>query len=370
MREYYVGEPNILNKELFLKRASDILDSRRLTNGGKYVKELEYEVEQYLNVGHAIAVSNATVGLELALRAFLKRDSLVFVPSFTFIATIHAIKNAGGIPCFIDIEDDFTIELEKMAKNSLNNPFCPGKAILACNLFGNICNIERLKTIAKENDIKLIYDSAHALGCLDEKSEKYVGNFGDCEIFSLHATKLVNSGEGGIITTNNGELADKLRRMRNFGFSPTGGPQGEVIDYGTNAKMSELTAALGLTSFESIQEIIGWNYENFKAYKKYLPKEVSLMEPNTYFSNFSYIIVEVDQSKRDSLVDYLQKHSIFARTYFQPCHLTTIYKTKQQLNWLKTERKAKRVIALPTGINVDKTDIKYICEVIGEGLHG
>lgn len=366
-KEYYVGSPNIFNRELFQKRLEDILDSRRLTNDGKYVRELEEFAQGYLGVKHAIAVSNATVGLEIVLKTVADPPGEVILPSFTFIASAHAVINAGFSVKFAEINEDYCINIKDIITKfyTCKNP----KAIMACNLFGNICDTSNLSLLPLYPSIPIIYDSAHALGVCDNSIlARYAGGFGEAEIFSLHATKFIQGGEGGLITTNNDELAHNLRLVRNFGFKPGAGPQGEVISYGTNAKMAEIPAALALTNFENIQEIQEHLFENYQTYAEYVPEGYTLPAKNTMFSNYSYIVVEVDESKRDKIVDYLHSQKIFARTYFKPCHLSGPY--KYQENYLpNTEAIARRTIVLPTGQLINDSDIEHICNNLEDALN-
>lgn len=355
---YLVGKPNIPNKSLYLKRVEDILDSKVLSNDGKYTKLLEESVRNYLGVKHCIAVCNATIGLELAISSILgEGPGEIIIPSFTFIATAQAVKRCGFTPVFVDcLDKNFSLNYKKI-KITENT-----KGIIAVNLFGSICDQAKLEKLG----VPVIYDSAHALGVSDLKGT-YVGNFGKAEVFSLHATKFINSGEGGLITTNDDAIALKIKKYKSFGYHPESGlKEGLVCDYGTNAKMSELSAALGLTNFEHIQEICNKNYENFLTYKENLPSWCHLKEPNTIFSNYSYIPVIVNKSIRDDLVNYLWNKGIKARTYFKAIHTLDPFRSFESLP--VTESISNKIICLPQGIDLEKIDILYICDIINKFL--
>ena len=163
------------------------------------------------------------------------------MPSFTFPATVHALVSEGVTPVFCDI-NPATHTLDPAAVERLVGPRTTG--ILGVHVWGNPCDVEALAEIAQRRGLELLYDAAHALGCA--AGDCAIGNFGRAEVFSFHATKFVNAAEGGAIATNDDELARRVRRLRNFGLE-----DGDIVDVGTNAKMSELSAAMGLTSLES-----------------------------------------------------------------------------------------------------------------------
>src|SRR5207248_907523 len=179
-----------------------------------------------------------------------------------------------------------------------------------------------LASIAAERNRKLIYDAAHAFGC--SQQGKRIGSFGECEVFSFHATKFLNSFEGGAVVTNDDELAEKMRLMRNFGFAG----YDRVIYIGTNGKMSEASAAMGLTSLESLEEFIAVNRRNYHEYQTQLdgiPGIKIITYDNRERNNYQYVVVEVEQSRlglsRDHLVRIFHAENILVRRYFYPgCH--------------------------------------------------
>jgi len=360
-----VGRPNIGDRQRFLDRVEDILDRRWLTNGGKYVQEFESRVAKFLGVGHCIAVCNATVGLEITIRALELRDEVI-VPSFTFVATAHALRWQQIRPVFCDIDPE-THNIDPSQIEKLITSRTTG--ILAVDLWGRACDIESLERIAHNRDLRLIYDASHAFGCTYRG--KMIGGFGDAEIFSFHATKFINTLEGGIITTNNASLAEKIRRMKNFGF--TGYDQ--VDHLGTNGKMDEISAAMGLTNLDAIDVFAAANRRNYEAYREEL-RDNPALELLSYDDgekhNFQYIVITVDEKKarvsRDDILKELHAHNIIARRYFYPgCHRFEPYRSEQpRANVLlpETERLAARLICLPTGSTIARIDIKRVCEVI------
>jgi dTDP-4-amino-4,6-dideoxygalactose transaminase len=214
-----------------------------------------------------------------------------------------------------------------------------------------------------------MYDAAHAFG--SSKGGVMVGNFGECEVYSFHATKFLNSFEGGAVVTNNDALAEKIRLMRNFGFRGFD----NVVSLGVNGKMSEPCAAMGLTSLESVGDLISINKRNHAAYCEYLAETpgIKLHERgDEERHNYQYIVIEVDESRfgktRDELVELLHAHNVIARKYFWPgCHRMQPYKDEDPDAAKKlpeTERVASRVVVLPTGETVNIQIISRICSII------
>ncbi|WP_428305364.1 DegT/DnrJ/EryC1/StrS family aminotransferase [Lacipirellula sp.] len=361
----HVGRPNIGDRERLLERFIDLLDRRWLTNDGPYLQEFEQRLAEYLGVRHCVAVCNATIGLELAIRA-LDMTGEVIVPSFTFPATAHALAWLGVTPVFADV-DPTTHTLDPAAVERLVTPRTTG--ILGVHVWGRSCDVAGLDDVAERHGLKVLYDAAHALGCTQRG--QMLGNFGDAEVFSFHATKFVNAAEGGAITTNDDDLAARLRRMRAFGLE-----RGEVCDVGTNAKMNELSAAMGLTSLESVDDFIARNRINLAAYERALAgiPGVRLLSPPPFEqSNCQYIVVEVEArdagQTRDQLVAKLHEENVLAKKYFSPgCHRMEPYRAAHEATGRRlpqTDRLCDRLLQLPTGTAVDESMIASIGTILG-----
>ncbi len=356
----HVGCPNIGNRARLLARIHDALDRRWLTNDGPYVQEFENRLGDYLGVKHCVAVCNATIGLEIAVRA-LDLTGEAIVPSFTFPATVHALAWQGVTPVFCDV-DPATHTLDPAAVERLVGPRTTG--ILGVHVWGNPCDVDALGDVANRHGLKLLFDAAHALGC--SHSGRRVGNFGDAEVFSFHATKFVNAGEGGAVVTNDDELAARLRRLRNFGLEDTA-----VADLGTNGKMCEFSAAMGLTSLESEDAFIDRNRTNFAAYERALAgvRGLRLLTARSLDRrNYQYIVVDVDSRAagvtRDQLLAALHNENILAKKYFSPgCHRMAPYRAAYAARPTPlphTERLCERLLQLPTGTAVDDDAIARI----------
>lgn len=365
----HVGRPNIGDRTRLLSRINDMLDRRWLTNNGYYVQELEQRLQDMLGVKHCIAICNATVGLEIAIRA-LGMKGEVIVPSFTFIATAHALQWQEITPVFCDIDPTtHTIDPERIEQ--LITPRTTG--IIGVHLWGRPCIISALTEIAQRRKLKLLFDAAHAFACTDNGT--YIGNFGDAEVFSFHATKFFNAFEGGAITTNDSALAARIRLMKNFGFSG----YDNVIHVGTNGKMSEPSAAMALTSLESLDSFISTNRENYKVYLEAF-SNISGIKLVRYIEtekiNYQYIVAEVDEAvaglTRDELIKVLHAENVMARRYFYPgCHRMEPYRSyfpHAHLMLPQTESVSKRVLVLPTGSAVSLVDIATIGNIIRTAL--
>ncbi len=356
----HVGRPNIGNKGKFYKRLDDILDRRWLTNAGLYVGEFEQKVASYLGVKHCIAICNGTIALEIAIRA-LGLTGEVILPSFTFVATASALRWQGITPVFCDI-DYQTYGLDWREIERAITPRTTG--IIGVHVFGRPCATEMLTSIAKGNGLPLLFDAAHAFGC--SHGGRMIGNFGNAEVFSFHATKFFNTFEGGAIATNDDELAERVRLMKNFGFAG----HGRVVLVGTNGKMSEVSAAMGLTGLECLRQFIVANKRNYMRYKRELWRVygVRLMEYNEAEKcNYQYIVLEIDESvtsiSRNQLVTVLLAENVLARSYFSPgCHQMEPYLSEVRLPI--TEKLSSRVLSLPTGTAVSGDQISKVCEII------
>jgi dTDP-4-amino-4,6-dideoxygalactose transaminase len=261
--------------------------------------------------------------------------------------------------------ETFTIDPSKI--EALITPRTTG--IIGVHLWGRPCNIDDLTDIAAQNNLTLLFDASHAFGC--SYHGKMIGNFGTAEVFSFHATKFLNSFEGGAIATNNDELAKKIRLMKNFGFAG----YDNVIYIGTNGKMSEISAAMGLTSFESMNDFITVNRSNYYQYKKQLAgiKGINLLSyDETEKRNFQYITLLIDETvskiTRDELCHILKAENILARRYFYPgCHRMEPYRSyfpHAGLLLPQTENLINQVLSLPTGTSIKEADVVKICDLI------
>jgi dTDP-4-amino-4,6-dideoxygalactose transaminase len=360
----HVGRPNIGNREAFLARVNEILDNQWLTNNGPMVQEFERRIAARVGVKHCVAMCNATIALEIAIRA-LGLSGEVIVPSWTFVATAHALYWQGITPVFADIDPD-THNLNPDAVRRMITPRTSG--IIGVHLWGRAAPIDELQAIADEHGLKLMFDAAHAFG--SSYRGQSIGRFGACEVFSFHATKAFNTMEGGAVTTNDDALADALRLMRNFGFKG----YDNVVHPGTNGKMIEVCAAMGLANLDGFDAIVEANMRNHAAYKAALAgiSGVRLLDYEPVDRNsHHYIVAEIGPdcpASRDAIVAALHAENVLARKYFWPgCHGMQPYRDlfpHAGLVLPQTERIASEVVILPNGFAADETVIANVADVI------
>ena len=361
----YVGRPNIGDRERLLDRINRVLDSKWFTNNGPFVQEFEQKISTMLGVKHCIAMCNATVALEIAIRAAGMKDEVI-VPSFTFIATAHALQWQEIKPVFCDI-DPRNHMIDPKRIEELITPRTTG--IIGVHLWGQTCDTDALTAIAERYDLKLMFDAAHSFGC--SHNGRMIGNFGDAEVFSFHATKFFNTFEGGAVVTNDDNLAARIRLMKNFGFEG----YDNVSYIGTNGKMNEISAVMGLTGLESLDEVVSINRRNYEQYQREfddMPGVKMLKFDEREAPNYQYIVLEIDEAvtniSRDHLLDILWAENVIARRYFYPgCHRMEPYRSyfpHADLLLPETEGLVKRVLVLPTGTSVNTESINAIGDVI------
>jgi dTDP-4-amino-4,6-dideoxygalactose transaminase len=360
----HVGQPNIGDRARLHQLLDEILDRRWLTNHGRLVVELERRLAERFGVRHCITICNGTVALEIAIRA-LGLTGEVVVPSFTFVATAHALQWQGITPVFADVDQEsHTLDptrVEQMISSRTTG-------ILGVHVWGRPCDVEGLAEVARRRGLALLFDAAHAFGV--SHAGRPIGNFGNCEVFSFHATKVFNSFEGGAITTNDDRLAQRIRWMQNFGFSGL-----DQVDFiGVNGKMSEMSAAMGLVSLEGLGGFVEVNRRNHAHYAARLSgipglRIVPYDRDESY--NYQYVVVEVMPEAaldRDTLVEVLRAENVLARRYFfpgvhrmEPYH--SLYPNAGAFLPV-TEALVRRTLILPNGTGVSTDDITEICAIL------
>lgn len=360
----HVGRPNMGDRDAFMQYAADIFERRWLSNNGPLVREFEAEVARHLGVKHCVAMCNGTIALEIAIRA-LGLEGEVIVPSYTFVATAHALQWQSITPVFADV-DPATHTLSPAAVRRMITPRTSG--IIGVHLWGRGAPVAELQDIADEHGLKLMFDAAHAFSCTYQG--RMIGSFGACEVLSFHATKFFNTFEGGAVVTNDDALAEAMRLMRNFGFADLD----KVIHPGTNGKMIEIAAAMGLVNLRSLDDVIAANRGNYLAYRDALRgiDGVRLLEyDESERNNYQYVVLEVDQGcaiSRDTLVAALRAENVMARRYFWPgCHNMEPYRSlfpHASLVLPDTNKVAGSVIVLPTGQTMTTEMVATVAQII------
>lgn len=365
----HVGLPNLEGRETFLRLVGEALDRRWVTNDGPLLRELEQRVAERLGVAHCVAMTNGTLALQVAVKAAGVTGEVV-VPSYTFVATAHALEWIGLTPVFADI-DPRTHCLDPAAVEAAITPRT--SAIVPVHLWGRPAPVDELAAVAERHGLTLMYDAAHAFA--SSSRGRPVGGFGAAEVLSFHATKFVNSLEGGAVVTDDDELADRMRRLRNFGFVGFD----DVRSPGTNAKMHEVSAAMGLASLEQLDGLIAANAAAYRHYREALEPVagVRLLELDPADTpNYQYVVVELDDDlahRRDHVVEALNAENVVARRYFWPgVHRMQPYADRDPdaaARLRETERVAARVVVLPTGPTISAEMVATIVRVLELALH-
>jgi dTDP-4-amino-4,6-dideoxygalactose transaminase len=359
----HVGMPNVGNRDAFLERTKSIIERRWFTNDGPYVHEFERRIAEQTGVEHCVVTSSGTIGLQLVASA-LGLTGEVVLPSFTFIATAHAFRWQGLTPVFCDIDEEtHNLDPSHVAELITDRT----SAIVGVHVWGRPAYSEELTDLAERRGLRLLFDAAHALGCSHDA--RPIGGQGEAEVLSFHATKIVNTFEGGAILTSNGELAERLRRMRNFGFTD----YDDVRDIGLNGKMSEISAAMGLTTLECLDDFVDANRRNYDQYVVELDEVPGLSVipyDRTEQQNYQYVVIEIDPAlcpvPRDTLMRILHAENVLARRYFYPgCHRMEPYRSlAPDLHLPITERVASRILIMPTGSGVTQDAVTTICQIL------
>jgi dTDP-4-amino-4,6-dideoxygalactose transaminase len=353
-----VTKPFLPPFEEYTKILEKIWKTNILTNMGPISKNLENELKSHLSVKNLHFVSNGTIALQLAIKALDLKGEIITTP-FSYVATSSSIVWENCKPIFVDIDNkslniDPDLIEEKINKNT--------QAILATHVFGNPCNIDVINEIAKKNNLKVIYDGAHAFGV--KYKNQSIFNFGDISTCSLHATKLFNSGEGGLVISNSLKFHKKIEYMKNFGHK---GPE-EYSGLGINGKNSEFHAALGLINLSYITKI----HNKRKLLSETYDRLVSLKKPLWNLSgtkNYSYYPVIFSSEKELLMVQRkLEKNNIFGRRYFYPS-LNTCLNYVENHFMKNSENISKRVFCLPIYYDLEIDVVRRICSIINKEIN-
>lgn len=362
-RPLHVGAPNVVDPEAFIQRLRGIFHRNQLTNGGPEEREFEQAISERLGVRHCIAVVNATTALQVLCRALDWRGEVI-VPSFTFVATANALAWLGIQPVFCDV-DPHTHNIDARLVENLITERTAG--ILGVHLWGRPCDVEALQRIARQRKLDLVFDAAQAWGCSSGGTP--IGRFGRAEVFSFHATKWVHSFEGGVITTDDSDLAERCAAIRNFGF--VGYDRTNTL--GINGKMTEAAAAMGVVSLKTEDPILQRNRANFDAYVEGLRglPGVQIVKPAAGDRwHYHDVVLEIDETvaplDRDLLQRVLWQENVLARRYFHPgCHRLEPYRSASTHRALPvTEQLAHRTLALPTGLQMEPYEATSVCDVV------
>ena len=347
--------------EEYVEMLKPIWDSALLTNMGVYHEELKEKLKEYLKLPNLELFVNGHMALELALQALDLRGEVITTP-FSFASTTHAIVRSGLTPVFCDInEGDYTIDVDKIEALITERT----SAIVPVHVYGNLCDVERIQQIAEKHHLRVIYDAAHAFG--EQFHGVGVGSFGDASMFSFHATKVFHSIEGGAVAFRDPKLAVRLYQLKNFGI--TGYESVECV--GTNGKMNEFQAAMGLCNLRHMENLIEKRRVLAQRYRERLSGARGIRlcsEQPGVRSNYAYMPVVFDGygATRDEVFDKLREHNIFARKYFYPC-INDYSCYRGQFHSEETpvaHRIASQVLTLPLFDMLPMDTVDKICDLI------
>jgi perosamine synthetase len=362
-----------------VKAVSEVIKRGTFWAIGPEIEEFEKKIANYIGVKYALAFNSGTSALHTLLLAYEIKGKEVIVPSFTFIATANAVILAGGKPVFAEVETDtFGLDYEDVKKRITPNTI----AIMPIHYGGFPArDIENLKKLAEENNILLIEDAAQSIG--STVREKKVGSFGDSAIFSFCQNKILTTGEGGVILTNSEKIYNKAKFLRSHGrvelekdyFSST--EDNDYIEPGYNFRMSSMTAALGLSQFEKINELINLRREKAKYLSNNLSKikEINLLkELENNFQVYQMYTIKLESEKiRNNLQKYLMGKGIMSKVYFNPVHLKSLYKSEcgfKEGDLPVTEELSSKILTLPFYPRISFNELDYIINSINEFFKG
>jgi dTDP-4-amino-4,6-dideoxygalactose transaminase len=360
----YVARPYLPPIEEFAAGLKEIWDNHWLTNNGPVLRRYTEQLGRYLQTNNVCLFSNGTLALQLGLQGMGLTGEVITTP-FTFVATTHALYWNKIRPVFVDIEPDYyTLDPEKA--EAAITPWT--SAILAVHVFGYPCKLKELADIARRHNLKLIYDAAHAFGV--EVDGKSIAHYGDMSMFSFHATKLYHSMEGGMLTFQDPGLKQTLDYLKNFGFKN----EVEVVMPGTNAKMTEMQALMGVLVLKHMDEIVEKRRAIDTIYRERLADvpgiRISPPQPPNVRYTYGYVPVEVDKAEfgisRDGLYEGLKKLNIHTRRYFYPLVSSfACYQNVQTRDPLTVAKGvAERILCLPTYYGLEGADVRLICDAV------
>lgn len=363
-KDIFVSQPWLPRLDDFVERLELMWHTKNVTNNGPLVRELEERLSSQLNVDYVITFSSGTAALLASLMALEVKGEVITTP-FTFIATINAIALAGCKPVFADIDpSSLNIDPASVRDSITSNSV----AIMPVHTYGAACDVDSIDRIAVENDLRVVYDAAHAFG-----ADCHCGSLlshGDMSVLSFHATKVFHTFEGGAVTTTSRDLKDRLQLIRNFGIVD----ETTITSLGFNGKMPEISAAMGLCQLEVIDQILERRREIDKKYRVALDKLPGVRMPNTLADrpkNASYFPVIIEDGcrvTRDELVELLQSRGIFPRRYFYPLVTQAGFVRQWTGDQLPATpvaaRLAEQILCLPIYDGLEESDLDRITAII------
>lgn len=354
-KKIFVTQPTLAPLDELNEYLKSIWASGIMTHNGPLVQRFEKEVGQYLGVENVVSCVNGTFALQMAVRALGLRGGEIITTPFTFIATCSAIIWEYCTPVFVDIDPEtLNIDPKKIEEKITYHTV----AIMPVHVFGNACDIDAIDLIARKYNLKVIYDAAHAVG-VNYKGQS-IFNYGDISCTSFHATKMLNTTEGGACFTRNKELDEKLRRIRFFGFEN----HADIVEDGTNAKMTEVHASVGLANLKYLDAALADRKRKYLYYKEKLSVNSSLSFQKITETNYSYFpVLFANEEQLLRVVEALNAENIYPRRYFYPS-INTFNRLFPYVSMPISEDIASRILCLPLYYTLDMADIDRIIDII------
>lgn len=354
-KNIYVTMPTLAPLSEVIPMFESIWQSGIMTHNGPLVQRLEKELGEYLGTKNVVSCVNGTIALQMAIRALELKGEIITTP-FTFIATSNSILWENCTPVFVDIDPEtFNMDPAKIEEKITYHTV----GIMPVHVFGNACDIDAIDAVAKKHNLKVIYDAAHAVGV--KYHGKCIFEYGDISTTSFHATKMLNTTEGGACFTTNPELDAKLRRIRFFGFEN----HADIVEDGTNAKMTEVHAAVGLANLKYLTAALDDRKVKYMQYKEELSKTPTLsFQKITEDCNYSYFpVVFKNEADLLKVQKALNEANIFPRRYFYPS-INTFNRLFPYIEMPKSEDIASRILCLPLYYSLEMETIDGIINII------
>ncbi len=355
----YVTMPTLAPLKEVNQLMESIWESGIMTHNGPLVQRFEKEVCAYLNVPQMVSCCNGTLALQMAVKALGRTGEIITSP-FTFIATISSIMWEHCTPVFVDIDPEtLNIDPKKIEEKIT----CHTVAIMPVHVFGNACEIEEIDALAKKHGLSVIYDAAHAMGV--QYKGRSIMEYGDMSCTSFHATKMLNTAEGGGVFTLNEELDAKLRRIRFFGFEN----HADIVEDGFNGKMTEVHAAVGIANLRYLDQALADRKAKYARYKEILGQNPDIrFQKITSDCNCSYFpAIFKDEATALKVIESLSAVQVFPRRYFYPS-VNTFTKLVPYVPMPVSEDIAARILCLPLHIGMSMEDVEFIAETTLKAL--
>jgi len=357
-----VCEPKLSGKEL--EYVTDCIKTNWISSKGKYINQFEESFSKYCGTKHGIAASNGTTALHLALASMgIKAGDEVIIPTFTMIATVNSVTYTGAKPVLVDSE----LETWNMDPTKIEKKITPKtKAIMVMHTYGHPCDMDPINEIAEKHDLFVIEDAAEAHGA--EYNGKRTGGLGDAGCFSFYANKIITTGEGGMVVTNDDKIAEMARMLRDQAFEPKRFIHRYV---GFNYRMTNLQAAIGVAQMGIIDESVNTRRKNARFYNSLLkdvkgitlPPEASWAK-NVYWM-YTVLIEDSFGRSRDELMTYLKEKGIDTRSAFYPVHSQPVYAEQYKgEKYPVADDLGRKGINLPSGNTLTEDQIRQVVETI------